>query len=219
MKDNQHLLKWTAISFVGFIIVYTIFYLWLDLPIAAWTHANLPDTVIYTLARNISKIFKPGMWVILAIIVALMGYFGKSKSQAKNYYFFASCIILAYILCGILKVTLARYRPMEFITNNLYGFHFFSIKDIYNSTPSGATVTVFAALFSLALIVNKRWITVLLLTIATIIGLSRIIILQHYPSDVIFGAYLGILVVYWCQCLFFKENWLQSMLKKLKIKN
>jgi len=60
------------------------------------------------------------------------------------------------------------------------------------SFPSGHTITAFAAVFSLpaALGTLKRALAVL----AVVMGCSRLYLLMHYPSDVLGGALIGLLI-------------------------
>ncbi|NCX93895.1 MAG: phosphatase PAP2 family protein, partial [Gammaproteobacteria bacterium] len=51
-----------------------------------------------------------------------------------------------------------------------------------------------------------RWLGILALVLAVLIAISRVIELDHYPSDVIFGAYVGILSVYYVQ-FFMGKRW------------
>ena len=62
------------------------------------------------------------------------------------------------------------------------------------SFPSGHTTTIFflVSFFSLCLI-NKKYITYLLITVGLMAGLSRIYLLQHFFIDVYFGIIFGVL--------------------------
>ena len=56
--------------------------------------------------------------------------------------------------------------------------------------PSGHTVTAFAAAVTLGWMAPRlRW---SLLGLALLVGISRVVISSHYPSDVIAGAGLGV---------------------------
>lgn len=192
-----------ALAIISFFVIYFIFFHWLDIPITEWSQQTFLGTIPFMISQKISVIFATKNWIIVAVIAGVIGLFFKAKKLdlARSWLWFSSSVIVAYIACFILKVILARYRPEEFFSNNLYGFHFVSMQDNFNSSPSGHAATAFAGLYSLALILNKRICAIVLLIIAILIGFSRIVMLAHYMSDVIFGSYLGVLSVYWCKCL------------------
>ncbi|NLY45498.1 MAG: phosphatase PAP2 family protein [Tissierella sp.] len=93
---------------------------------------------------------------------------------------------LSQIVVQSLKLILSRERPYTIIEHlNTFGI---SLKDY--SFPSGHTT----ASFSIATVLALNIPNVLLLTylIATIIGVSRIYLGVHYPTDVLAGIILGV---------------------------
>ncbi|MCB2171068.1 MAG: phosphatase PAP2 family protein, partial [Deltaproteobacteria bacterium] len=111
---------------------------------------------------------------------------------------------VAMVIGEGLKYLLGRYRPVMLFEQNLYGFHFFSGKWELNSTPSGHTIRAFSILTALSL-VYRRWMP-LFISIAVLIGISRVLVTAHYPSDVLFGAYIGIFTALWTFVYFFKKD-------------
>ena len=87
-----------------------------------------------------------------------------------------------------------KVRPKNFFENP-DALHF--IQDVtvhgYHSFPSGHTASAFALATTLSLILkNPRW-TLILFLAASIVGYSRIYLLQHFFVDVFAGALLGTL--------------------------
>ncbi|HEY5749308.1 MAG TPA: phosphatase PAP2 family protein [Chryseolinea sp.] len=60
-----------------------------------------------------------------------------------------------------------------------------------NSFPSGHAVTVFGFCIFLALCYKNKLLTCMLLLLATLVGISRVYLLQHYLMDVAVGALIG----------------------------
>lgn len=118
-----------------------------------------------------------------------------------------------------LKVVIARPRPYADTGSIFYqlwsmmGQHLESDK----SFPSGHTTSAFAAMVPLFLLGSKR-VSWLALVFAFLMGLSRIYLVVHYPSDVlgglIVGTVAGILAVLiakklpgkWYELNFFKKE-------------
>jgi len=62
-----------------------------------------------------------------------------------------------------------------------------------NSFPSGHTCSAFAAALAWALNFPKRWMGACGLILAALMGLSRLYVGVHYPSDVLAGCVIGCL--------------------------
>ncbi|MEO5979269.1 MAG: phosphatase PAP2 family protein [Chryseolinea sp.] len=71
--------------------------------------------------------------------------------------------------------------------------HFISGVNVHhsNSFPSGHTVTIFGLCIFLSLCFKNRTLTYVLLILATIVGISRVYLLQHYITDVAVGSLIG----------------------------
>lgn len=194
------LFKNTLISVVILFIVYMIFFYELDIPLMYFIYEPFVGTLLAHVCTIMSKAVGPYNWFVLGLI-ALVYVYGQHRKgklrEAEPVLRWGAAVVTAFIVLAILKVTLGRYRPIALLTDNLYGFHFFSFKHDGESTPSGHATMSFAALFGLSRLWKKGWITGLLLLPAILIALSRLVIADHYVSDVFFGAYLGVLSVIW----------------------
>ncbi|APC97139.1 phosphatase PAP2 family protein [Francisella frigiditurris] len=159
-------------------------------------------------ATAISKIFSPKIWLVIAIVATIVCIhnhikYGKSSNQL---YTFSLTLIMAIIITTILKIIIARYRPEALIFDNKFGFHFFSMKKVYNSMPSGHTTLSFAGLLAFANFFEKKWLTVAVILLGIIVAFTRVIIIDHYLSDVIVAIYLGTFIYLWCKTFVEKYN-------------
>mgnify|MGYP002409371894 FL=1 len=93
---------------------------------------------------------------------------------------------LSQIVVQSLKLILSRQRPYKIIEQ----LHTFGINLKDYSFPSGHTTASFSIATVLAL--NIPIISLLTFLIATIIGMSRIYLGVHYPTDVVAGIILGV---------------------------
>jgi membrane-associated phospholipid phosphatase len=193
-------LEYLAYATVACALVLTVFYYWFDIAIMVWFKNHISTSVqCYRFSTICGNIFRPSHWLVLGIAAAAFGCYARfimqQKTNANAFFFFACCVILAYVVCAVLKITLARYRPIEFYNYGLYGFHFFSFKYNFNSMPSGHATMAFAGLCSFARLFKRHWLTFLCLGSATIISLTRLVIMAHYPSDIMLGGFIGIMSV------------------------
>ena len=93
----------------------------------------------------------------------------------------------------IAKRLIGRARPLVDGTVEPFSYHPFGWGVEYASLPSGHAVDAFAA----AMAIGALWPRTrpFLWTYAVIIALSRIVLTAHFPSDVIAGAFAGVLGV------------------------
>ncbi len=142
------------------------------------------------------------LYLIPSLLVYLIY---RKKETIKRYAFFVfSSVALSGIAVNILKIIFARYRPKMLFSENLYGFSWFDIGYNLASFPSGHTTIAFAAMVSLSFVWSKfRYI---FLSIAALIGFSRIVLGAHYLSDVLAGALLGSITSYIIYKKLFRNN-------------
>ncbi len=120
------------------------------------------------------------LWI--AILVAL--YLWKGKKVAVSY---ALIIFVATMLSLSLKSLFEVPRPedVRFVIE-AYGY----------SMPSGHTIRSFASAMFLHPLVNNGKSRLLIWMLAALMGLSRIFVGVHYPSDVLAGALIGGIIGY-----------------------
>ena len=111
---------------------------------------------------------------------------------------------IAVVIGDGLKYLLGRHRPTMLFEQNLYGLNFFSTEWALNSTPSGHTIRAFSILTALSMLYRRF--AVVFISIAILIGVSRVVVTDHYPSDVVFGAFIGVFTALWVYKYFFREE-------------
>lgn len=98
---------------------------------------------------------------------------------------------LAGLTCNIFRFSLSRPRPQAKATDGLYGFRGAVQGWNYHSFPSGHTSTAFGT--STPLLVAGGPVGAVVTVFSASVAWSRIYRGQHFPSDVLVGAMLGVL--------------------------
>ena len=148
--------------------------------ISEYLHDNWLDTI----ALFISKTADGGLiWIILGLFLLIF------KSSRRQGALMLCSLTFSYLINDwIAKPLIDRPRPYETMPD----LEIIGQPPHGNSMPSGHTASSFGAAFMLKLsgspIGNPA------LIYAFLIGCSRCYLLVHYPSDVLAGAIMGILV-------------------------
>jgi membrane-associated phospholipid phosphatase len=178
-----------------FIVILTfistiISYVFIDKTVALWCHEHV--TPQYHQIFKIITEFGDSIYYLVGFSIAFLAFrfLWKNKLWENYALFLFGTVVVSGIIADIIKWTLGRYRPSELFERGLYGFDFFHIDRALTGFPSGHTTTVFA----LATAITYLWpkYSALAWIAAILVGLSRIVISAHYPSDVISGAVIGI---------------------------
>ncbi len=116
----------------------------------------------------------------------------KNEILANAAVFLFLAVALAGIANDLIKVLVGRSRPGLLLSHGVYGFKPFTNQYYYASFPSGHANTIAALCYGLGVVTGRfKYIR---LSIALAVMASRVIVGAHFPSDVLFGAYLGVVV-------------------------
>ena len=218
--DNTLKWKWIGYGALVTLILSVIGVLFLDKPLFNLINnpacnVNVPDTtnVWCVFALAFGKIFNWKVWLIFSALAVVAFFIYKAIQneydlryafvKIKNSYFFY--VLLSVIFaCGftkIAKVIIGRARPI-FADPTL--FNMFSDSNAFQSMPSGHTAVSFAGLVMLGMLFPRiKWAT---WTLAIIIGISRVYVGAHWVSDVIFGAFIGMVCADFAKAFLKKIN-------------
>jgi len=166
----------------------------LDSGLLAWFHL-IRNPFLDALALDLTR---SASWPFMSLLVlAILVWAWLSGRDARS---FLTAVAGTEALNLLTKWLVARPRPDLFprlVHESDFGF------------PSGHTMASLALVLALAHLAQdrprmRRWILVLGLPWALLVGISRLYLQVHYPTDVLGGwlltlAWLGALNLYWCQ--------------------
>ena len=208
-KDNT--LKWNFVL-AGLVVVCVLVFVGIffgDKIVYSLVHR--PDCNTWELSKGwlcsgaiiVGKIFSSKIWLIVSSLSVLFFFVYKAMRnendfryafvKIKNsYVFYVFCsVVLALGMTGLLKVLIGRSRPVLFDALGKTFFEPGTFNSVFNSMPSGHTAVSFAGLVMIGMLFPRiKWLT---WTIAIVVGLSRIYVGAHWPSDVVLGAFVGML--------------------------
>ncbi len=199
-RENK--LNWMRILIGAIVTLGLVFagIFWFDIPV--FNFLRRFDCIF---CEYIGKIFAAKVWLVVSFVVLCVFYIRKFlHSKEKNFFsniygriknsyafmVFAS-VFLASFVGIILKVLIGRARPVFYEALNMTGFYPFARDWAFHSMPSGHTMASFAGLVMIGMLVPRaKWFT---WTLAVVIGVSRVCVGAHWPSDVILGAFIGMI--------------------------
>ncbi|MGE4584391.1 MAG: phosphatase PAP2 family protein [Sphaerochaeta sp.] len=135
------------------------------------------------------------------VVIAIILYIFWNYDKKKGFSLFSS-VLLAVLSMGILKALVRSPRPFQ-VLDSIQG------KRLQTATgysfPSGHTTTGASFYTALALVFQKKWLSITCAVLMTLVGLSRLYLGVHWPIDVFGGLLLGVSVS------FFFHRYLDSL--------
>ena len=126
--------------------------------------------------------------VLTPVSLLTAGYLKKDKALQKEGWKAAGSVAVNVIVTQGLKIIVARQRPYNEYPALINYYHF--EKD--SAFPSGHTSNAFATATTLSLSFKKWYVAVPAYLWAAGSGYSRLYLGQHYPTDVLAGAAIGV---------------------------
>ena len=169
-----------------------------DLPVLDWIQANMQSGLMDTIWPIITLFGDAGIfWMIWA---TLLLFIPKHRRTGLGMWF---ALALGLLICNItLKPLVGRIRPYDFqiqelgktMSDLLAGGALLVETPHDFSFPSGHTIASFEA--ATVLLINSPAMGIPAMILAVLIAFSRMYLYVHYPTDVIFSVFAGIIFAF-----------------------
>lgn len=182
-----------------------ISYHFFDIPVAEL--AKSPPQEISYVFRKITFFGRSTSYlVVTCLLFFLFRYVRKNGLYAERAGFIFLSVAASGLLTDLLKLVFSRCRPVLFYDKGAYGFNLLAFhgKHAFNSFPSGHATTAAALAAALWIISPKYGIAGSVL--AVLVMVSRIVLGSHFVSDVVFGAYIGVVTTFFFKTLLEKRT-------------
>jgi undecaprenyl-diphosphatase len=146
-----------------------------------WINQRLRHSWLDLFFNTVTHLGGASITIVTALCFAL---FGQGSWRSAGIYCCLS-LALSHIPVAIIKKRYPRLRPYLVLPDTHIGKK--PLTD--HSFPSGHTTAIFS--IAVPFVSIHPWSGLIALPIATIVGMSRIYLGQHYPSDVLVGALVG----------------------------
>ena len=159
-----------------------------DLPILDWIQEHLACEFLDTLMPIITLFGDGGIfWIAFAVILL---FFSKTRKTGLGMLF---AMLLGLLVCNVtLKPLIGRIRPYDFQLEHFQvTIPLLIDAESSFSFPSGHTIASFEA--ATVLLKNDKRMGIPAMVLAVLIAFSRLYLYVHYPTDVIFSVFAGIL--------------------------
>ena len=154
-------------------------------PVLLWIQNWLRFDWLDDLVIGFSALGNAGMlWLALCAVFLLFPRTRRAGALGL------AALAMGFLLCnGLLKPLLQRDRPSWLLVHGLK--RLITPEDDF-SFPSGHTCAAFAAAWTWRKQLPYRWMGLVALVAAVLMGLSRLYLGVHFPTDVLAGAVVGI---------------------------
>ena len=155
----------------------------LDFRILFWIQNYIVNPILTPIFKIITMAGNAGiLWFVIALLLLI-----SKKTRPWSLAIVFSLVLTGLVGNVVIKNLVARPRPFQMMY-----FELMIAPPSGYSFPSGHTLSSFAAATAI-FCYNKKW-GVTASVVAFLMGFSRLYFFVHFPSDVIVGAVLGLLL-------------------------
>jgi membrane-associated phospholipid phosphatase len=175
---------------------------WIDRPLTDYFRAN--DPTVQAVFRFITAFGLSTPYLVIAAIIIVGFCLAARRGEATlarrraliawRAAFVFVAVAGAGLIGDIVKPVFGRARPRLWLSDQVFGFTWHGARAAYWSFPSGHAITIVALAGALA-VIERRGLP-LYVAAAVLVTASRIVLDEHYLSDVLAGALLAAAVTW-----------------------
>jgi membrane-associated phospholipid phosphatase len=148
-----------------------------------WIAENIRTPILNALMKFYTTLGNAG--ILFIALAVLMMFFKNTRRSGVTA---LTAMTFGLIVTNLtIKPLLSRARPWVVMSD----FDVLVKSSDPNSFPSGHTCAAFAFALALCLSAPERWMKIAAMAAAVLMGLSRLYVGVHFPSDVLAGAIIG----------------------------
>jgi membrane-associated phospholipid phosphatase len=187
---NFKRLPWGWFIALGIFSVVLVCAFWFDDSVQEFIkhHRNRPTWVAM---RRTSRVGDWPAHFAVGLLLAILAWLRGSNKWTRIFLSMLLACALAGVATRVIKVTVGRARPAMAATEEWRGPTFYSRSQAFPSGHTASSTAFFAVLF----FANRR-LGLICSPIPVLIAFSRIYTAQHYLSDVVAAAFLGLLCAF-----------------------
>jgi membrane-associated phospholipid phosphatase len=180
-------LKRSAPVLVISILLAAVFYLYFDKTIASYFCKNNAKFALKLLSVPLEPVLLP------FYLLVLLKVYEDSPKAIKTLIQIGFIVLINTAVISALKILFGRPRPELFFKSQTYGLHFFDVGHNFVSLPSGHAGSAGVISGCIYLLFDKA--KKLLWLLPLFLAFTRVMICQHFVSDVILGFGVGFFLV------------------------
>jgi membrane-associated phospholipid phosphatase len=180
-------------SFVAVCAFCVFSYLYFDIATATYFYENRPFNGFFEIVTKLGE----SKWYLLGFgaLFLVFRYFFRLKTTSNRFLYLFLSVAGSGLIVDVLKFIFGRARPKLLFEEQIYGIKFFGFSPVYFSMPSGHSATVFALATGVSLFFPRAFVAVF--AAAFLVAFSRVATTAHYLSDIVAGAYIGVVFALW----------------------
>lgn len=194
----------------------TLSYFYLDKPIAEFMRTQMFQApALKSWVRGITHLGIGSIYFIAFFFTALFfRYVHKKPIWERRFWFLWVLAVGCSIFCVVLKMLLGRARPELWFGSQIYGFYGLQTDAQFWSFPSGHTTAIMSVAYGVAILFPRY--SLLSILIGLMVAVSRILLIQHYLSDIAIAFWLTLIEVALFRFILEKKTYLN---RKVLLKN